>query len=84
MSTTDVIGVAGVIFYQIAYAALQLGRMERDSRLYFWLNVLGPCCLLYSLCFHFNFAAALSQVLWLVWSVLGEVKNVRARRLRSI
>lgn len=80
MSTADWIGLFGVVCYQIAYAGLQLGFLQRDSRQYTLLNLFGPCCLLYSLLFHFNFSAALSQVLWLLWSVLGLVKLARLRR----
>ncbi|AXF23147.1 hypothetical protein CUJ89_22060 [Burkholderia pyrrocinia] len=84
MNAADAIGIVGVICYQVAYAGLQLGRMLRDDRLYFYLNLFGPCCLLYSLLFHFNLAAAVSQVLWLVWSLLGVAKGARARRRKAI
>ncbi|WP_444633967.1 CBU_0592 family membrane protein [Cupriavidus oxalaticus] len=84
MSADDVIGIIGVICYQIAYAGLQLGRLQRDGKLYFYLNLFGPCCLLYSLIFHFNLAAAISQLLWLMWSVVGMVITVRARRRPAI
>ncbi|MCY1234800.1 hypothetical protein D9M68_455670 [compost metagenome] len=84
MSAADVIGIVGVICYQIAYAGLQLGRLQRDGKLYFYLNIFGPCCLLYSLVFHFNLAAAISQLLWLMWSVVGMVITARARRRPAI
>jgi hypothetical protein len=84
MSAADVIGIVGVICYQIAYAGLQLGRLQRDGKLYFYLNLFGPCCLLYSLVFHFNLAAAISQLLWLMWSVVGMVITARARRRPAI
>ncbi|NIF78060.1 cyclic nucleotide-binding protein [Paraburkholderia sp. Cy-641] len=74
MNTSDLIGIFGVICYQIAYAGLQLDFLQREDRRYVVLNLLGPCCLLYSLIFHFNLAAAVSQVLWLVWSLLGIAK----------
>lgn len=80
MTTADLIGIFGVICYQIAYAGLQLGFLHREDRRYLVLNLLGPCCLLYSLLFHFNLAAAVSQVLWLVWSGLGIRKIVLAQR----
>lgn len=80
MTTADLIGIFGVICYQIAYAGLQLGFLHREDRRYLVLNLFGPCCLLYSLLFHFNLAAAVSQVLWLVWSVLGIRKIVLAQR----
>ncbi|WP_456238763.1 CBU_0592 family membrane protein [Paraburkholderia domus] len=36
--------------------------------------------MLYSLMFHFNFAAAVSQALWLLWSCLGMARMGLARR----
>lgn len=80
MNTADLIGIFGVVCYQIAYAALQLGFLQREHRSYLVLNLFGPCCLLYSLLFHFNLAAAVSQVLWLVWSCLGIAKIGLSRR----
>ncbi|WP_322069902.1 CBU_0592 family membrane protein [Paraburkholderia bannensis] len=80
MTTADLIGIFGVICYQIAYAGLQLGFLHREDRRYLVLNLFGPCCLLYSLLFHFNLAAAVSQVLWLVWSCLGIRKIVQTKR----
>jgi hypothetical protein len=84
MNTADLIGIFGVICYQIAYAGMQLGFMQREDRSYLVLNLLGPCCLLYSLIFHFNFAAAVSQVLWLVWSCLGMAKMGLQRRQPTV
>ncbi|CAG9172258.1 hypothetical protein LMG23992_02171 [Cupriavidus laharis] len=84
MSTADFIGIVGVICYQVAYAGLQLGRLQRDGKFYFYLNLFGPCCLLYSLVFHFNLAAAVSQLLWLMWSVVGVVVTARARRRQAV
>jgi hypothetical protein len=84
MTIADLIGIFGVICYQIAYAGMQLGFLHREDRRYLVLNLLGPCCLLYSLLFHFNLAAAVSQVLWLVWSGLGIRKICAAQRLASV
>ena len=84
VTTADLIGIFGVICYQIAYAGLQLGFLHREDRRYLVLNLFGPCCLLYSLLFHFNLAAAVSQALWLVWSGLGIRKIVLAKRESSI
>lgn len=83
MATADAVGIIGVICYQIAYAGLQLNRLQRDSKLYLALNLIGPCCLQYSLVFHFNLAAAISQWLWLMWSVVGVVVTVRTRRRQA-
>ncbi|CAG4886578.1 CBU_0592 family membrane protein [Paraburkholderia saeva] len=80
MTTADLIGIFGVVCYQIAYGGMQLGFLQREDRSYLILNLFGPCCLLYSLFFHFNLAAAVSQALWVVWSCLGVAKMELARR----
>ncbi|NMF96908.1 hypothetical protein GPA27_05850 [Aromatoleum toluolicum] len=82
MNIPDVVGITGVICYQIAYAGLQLGRFQQDDLRYIGLNLLGPACLLYSLVFDFNLAALITQVLWLGITVLGLVQTMRARRRR--
>lgn len=84
MNTADLIGIFGVVCYQIAYAGMQLGLLQREDRSYLILNLFGPCCLLYSLLFHFNMAAAISQVLWLIWSCVGMAKVSLTRRQASI
>lgn len=82
MTIPDVVGIAGVICYQIAYAGLQLGRLQQDDLRYVGLNIVGPACLLYSLVFDFNLAALISQVLWLGFTTIGLVRIMRARGRR--
>lgn len=79
MDIPDVVGIIGVIFYQVAYGGLQLGRFQQDDLRYIGLNILGPACLLYSLAFHFNLAAIITQVVWICLTVLGLVRSIRAR-----
>ncbi len=80
MNIPDVVGIIGVICYQVAYAGLQLGRFQQDDLRYIGLNILGPACLLFSLFFSFNLAAVITQVLWLGVTALGLARIIRARR----
>ena len=80
MTLPDLVGIAGVTCYQIAYAGLQLGRLQRTDGRYIALNILGPVCLLFSLVFHFNLAAFVAQVLWLALTTLGLVRIAIAKR----
>jgi hypothetical protein len=85
MNIADVIGIIGVLCYQAAYAGLQFGRLQRDDRSYVLLNLFGPICLLYSLLFHFNLAAVISQFLWLAFSYPSVVKVLGTRnQLRNV
>ncbi len=79
MSLHDLVGIIGVICYLAAYAGLQLGHLRQNDLRYTGLNILGPVCLLYSLVVDFNLAAAVTQVLWLLLTLLGLAKAIRAR-----
>ncbi|WP_186300199.1 CBU_0592 family membrane protein [Denitromonas ohlonensis] len=80
MNLPDVVGLIGVICYQIAYAGLQLGRLQQTDVRYIGLNILGPGCLLFSLFFYFNLASFITQVLWISLTAIGLVKILRSRR----
>ncbi|HPR06496.1 MAG TPA: hypothetical protein PK620_11785 [Denitromonas sp.] len=80
MDLPDVVGLIGVICYQIAYAGLQLGRFQQTDVRYIGLNILGPGCLLFSLFFYFNLASFITQVLWISLTAIGLIKILRCRR----
>ncbi|WP_175946285.1 hypothetical protein [Caballeronia sp. BCC1704] len=82
MKIADVVGIIGVLCYQAAYAGLQFGRLQREDRSYVLLNLFGPICLLYSLLFHFNLAAVISQLLWLAFSCPSAMKVLGMRNQR--
>lgn len=82
MNFSDVVGMLGVASYQIAHAGLQLGRLTHSDRRYQVLNVLGPCLLIYSLTHDFNFAALVTQVLWLALTLVGVARSAFPRRGR--
>lgn len=79
MNIPDVVGIIGVICYQVAYGGLQLGRFRQDDFSYIGLNILGPIFLLISLVFSFNLAAVITQVLWLCLTAIGLAKLIRSR-----
>ena len=74
MTVPDVVGIVGVICYQVAYGGLQLGKFHHKNLTYIGLNIMGPSCLLFSLIFAFNLAAFITQVLWLTLTIVGFVK----------
>jgi len=83
MNTPDLVGVIGVIGCLVAYAGLQLGRLQHDDLSYLGLNILSPACLLYSLMHDFNLAAVITQVLWLGLTLIGFVKAMYVRGRRT-
>ncbi|AYH43946.1 cyclic nucleotide-binding protein [Azoarcus sp. DN11] len=83
MTPSDFVGLIGVIACLVAYAGLQLGRLQHDDLRYIGLNILSPACLLFSLMYNFNLAAVITQVLWIGLSLVGLVRALYARGRRS-
>jgi hypothetical protein len=71
MSYADLIGLAGVASYLIAYALLQLGRVTVKDGRYALLNGLGSLAILYSLAFDFNLPSFITQTAWLLLTAIG-------------
>ena len=77
MAFPDVVGLVGVVLYVAAYACLQMGVLGLADARYTALNAVGGMAVIYSLVWSFNLAAFVTQVFWLVFTVVG---FVRARR----
>jgi hypothetical protein len=71
LSLTDATGLVGVAAYVAAHFAVQVLHASPTGRLAIALNVLGPACILVSLSGAFNLASFLTQVFWLVLTVVG-------------
>ena len=75
MSMPDIIGLAGVVAYLLAYGLLQLGILKAEDLRYALLNALGALLILYSLIFDFNLASFVTQAAWLVLTPLGYIHS---------
>ena len=64
-------GLAGVVLYLGAYAALQGGLIRGSGYLYASLNLIAAGLVLVSLTLDFNLAAALIQISWIAISIVG-------------
>lgn len=71
LSLTDATGLVGVVAYIGAHFAVQVLHKSPTSKLVIALNVIGPACILISLTGAFNLASFLTQVFWLVLTVVG-------------
>ena len=67
----QLVGVAGFIFYLLAYGLLQVGRTSGRSYSYVLLNLLAASLVLISLIHQFNLASLLIQISWIVISIVG-------------
>ncbi len=83
MGLADIVGLAGAIFYLIAYALLQLRILSVEDGRYTILNILGGVLLIYSLIWNFNLGSLISQVAWLIFTLIGHARFMLDRRRRA-
>ena len=76
----DLLGAVGVALVLWAYLALQLGRWRAEELRYSVVNGLGALLIVASLCVAFNLAAFLVEAFWVLISLVGIARWVRARR----
>jgi hypothetical protein len=77
VTAPDAVGLVGVVMYVGAHGGLQLGKLGPTDVGYTILNVLGGLAVIFSLVWSFNLAAFVTEVSWLVFTILG---YLRARR----
>ena len=80
----DVIGLAGVGLLLLAYLLLQAGRMQGDDIRYQLLNLIGAIGILVSLVYEFNLSAFVIETAWVLISVYGIARGLRARSNSSV
>lgn len=71
MSWHQAVGMAGVLCLLVTYFLLQARRLQPDRPAYSLLNFLGAGCVLISLLFQWNLAAALIEIFWMLVSLFG-------------
>ena len=74
----DAVGLVGVALYVGAYAGLQTGKLGLADVKYTVLNAIGGLAVIFSLVWSFNPAAFVTQVLWLVFTLVGYLRSRRA------
>ena len=77
MTFPDAIGLVGVVLYGAAYAFLQMGILGLTDGRYTVLNAVGGMAVIFSLMWSFNLAAFVTQVFWLIFTVVGFVRSRR-------
>ncbi|MBD9528551.1 MULTISPECIES: cyclic nucleotide-binding protein [Paracoccus] len=80
MMLADVAGIIGACAYLLAYALLQTGVLSLRDSSYTYLNILGGVALIWSLQENFNLGAMITQVAWLIFTVVGFLRNMRTNR----
>ena len=80
MSIADFVGLIGVVAYLSAYGLLQLGMLKIEDLRYVTLNGVGALAILYSLMFSFNLSSFITQVAWLIFTIVGYIRS-RSKRM---
>ncbi len=78
MTVPDAVGLVGVALYLGAYAGLQIGKLGLADVRYTVLNAVGGLAMIFSLVWSFNLAAFVTQVLWLVFTLVGYLRSRNA------
>ena len=78
MTVPDAVGLIGVALYVGAYAGLQTGRLGLADTRYTVLNAVGGLAVIFSLVWSFNLAAFVTQVLWLIFTLVGYLRSRNA------
>ncbi len=82
MSIADFVGLIGVVAYLSAYGLLQLGMLKIEDLRYVTLNGVGALAILYSLMFSFNLSSFITQVAWLIFTIVGYIRS-RSKRVSA-
>lgn len=72
--------LVGAVAYLAGYALIQKRVLSIEDGRYAALNVFGGVALIYSLLFGFNLGSFLSQIAWLIFTVVGYIHSRRQRR----
>lgn len=83
ITAPDLVGFVGVAFVVGAYFLSQIGRMDANGPLFPALNGIGAALILFSLFFTFNAASFVIEFFWLLISMVGLARALRARNTRN-
>ncbi len=84
LKMADPVGMVGAVLILFAYTMLSMGKWAGESMLYQLLNLIGVAMILFSLCFHWNFAAIVMESAWIVISFVGIYKITKTRKEAAI
>jgi cell division protein FtsW (lipid II flippase) len=76
-SMANPVGLIGVVLQLIVYFFLSMNRLSSNTLRYQLCNMLGACCILYSLFFHWNTPSVIVELAWLLISLRAVVRLIR-------
>lgn len=84
MELATVVGLVGAVAYLAGYALIQMRLLSIEDGRYAALNIVGGVALIYSLMWNFNLGSFLTQVAWLIFTVVGYVSSRRKRQKSAV
>lgn len=75
----DIIGIIGVLMVLIAYFMLNTHKFLVLDMRYQLLNFVGSWFILYSLFYSWNLSSVLIEVAWILISIIGIYRVIKAR-----
>jgi hypothetical protein len=79
----DAVGLLGAALLMVAYLLLQVNKLQSNGLAYSLLNAIGALLIVFSLLVNFNLAAFLIEVFWVLISLIGIIRYLRPKVLRS-
>lgn len=76
---SNTIGMVGVVMQLFVYSLLSSNRISSNTFFYQIFNMIGACCILYSLYFHWNTPSVIIEVIWLLISVRAVIRLSRRK-----
>ena len=83
MHLIDIIGIIGVSMVLVAYFLLNTHKLKVFDLRYQLLNFIGSWMILLSLFYSWNLASVVIEIAWIMISVIGISKSLKARNLRK-
>lgn len=80
MELATIVGLVGAVAYLTGYAMIQMRVLAIDDGRYAALNIVGGVALIYSLLWNFNLGSFLTQVAWVIFTVVGFLHSRREKR----
>jgi hypothetical protein len=70
------VGMVGVGLVLIAYFLLHVNYYTSEGKSYSLLNLIGACCVMFSLYYHWNTPAVIMEGTWILISLYGVCKSM--------
>ncbi|NQY95457.1 MAG: hypothetical protein HRT43_14920 [Campylobacteraceae bacterium] len=79
----DIIGIFGVALILIVYAMVQTDKLSVNNIYYSICNAVGAFFIIISLMVDFNLPAFLMEFFWVIFSLFGIYKSLKAKKINA-